>query len=165
MKSIMWILAVGAVMLSSTVLAQDNSTPPDARPVASLTEDSSVMNENVRRAVFTTSVVDREPVDELNSIPGDAGQICFFSEIVNLTGESITHRWIHGEETVAEVTFDIGGPRWRVYSSKVLSPDRTGPWTVEIVNGDGNTLQRATLAHNNRPQEPEASEDQTMQDG
>ena len=165
MKSIILILAAGAVMLCSAVLAQDDSTSVDTPPEASLTEDPSVTNDNVRRAVFTTNVVDREPVDELKSIPGDAGQFCFFSEIVNLTGESITHRWIHGGETVAEVTFNIGGPRWRVYSSKTLPPDLTGPWTVEIVDGDGHTLQRATLAHDDRPQEPAASEDQTIQDG
>lgn len=165
MKSIMWILATGAVMFSSAVLAQDESASPDTPPKVAVTQASSVVNDNVRRAVFTTNVVDREPVDELDSIPRDAANVCFFSEIVNLTGGSITHRWIHGGETMAEVTFDIGGPRWRVYSSKNLDPDRKDSWTVEIVDSVGSTLQRVTLGHDNRPQEPAVNEDQTTQDG
>lgn len=158
MKSIMWVFAAGAVMLSSPLLAQDESTSPDTPPEVRATKTASEAMENVRRAVFTTSVVEREPVDELNSIPHDAVGICFFSEIVNLTGGSITHRWIHGGETVAEVTFNIGGPRWRVYSRKTLPPNGTGTWTVEIVDGAGNILQRATLGYDDGQQGPATGE-------
>jgi hypothetical protein len=164
MKSIMWILAAGAVLLFSVVYAQEDSVSPDVPTGAPATESQSVANDNVRRAVFTTSVVDREPVDELVSIPSDADQICFFSEIVNLAGGLITHRWIHGGETMAEVTFDIGGPRWRVYSRKTLLPGQTGSWTVEVVDGGGNTLQRMMLDREDNPQEPAPVEDQPTED-
>lgn len=171
MKSIMCILAAGVMMLGTAVLAQDDSTPPTPPPdtqaaeVAETTEAPAPASDNVKRSVFTTSVVDREPVDELSAIPVDASKICFFTEIVNLTGTSITHRWINGGETMAEVTFDIGGPRWRVYSIKTLPPDRTGPWTVEIVDDAGNMLQRAEVAHNSQPEAPAPVEEQTTQDG
>jgi hypothetical protein len=165
MKSTTWILTVGAVMLASATSAQVDSTSPDLSQVMPVTEESSVTNDNVKRAVFTTGVIDREPVDELTSVPGDATRIWFFSEIVNLAGSTVTHRWIHGEETLAEVTFGIGGPRWRVYSSKILPPGRTGPWTVEIVDGDGNILHRSKLIHDDHPQEPAAIQDDAEQDG
>jgi hypothetical protein len=145
-------------MLSSAVLAQDESTSADTPPEVLATKTVSATSDNVRRAVFTTSVVKREPVDELDSIPRDAVNICFFSEIVNLTDGSITHRWIHGGEAMAEVTFNSGGPRWRVFSRKTLPPDGTGSWTVEIVDGDGNILQRAALGYDDGQQDPVTSE-------
>jgi hypothetical protein len=119
----------------------------------------------VRRAVFTTNVVDREPVDELKSLTTDANKIYFFTEIVDFAGGTITHRWVYGGETAAEVTFDIGGPRWRVYSSKNLTLDRAGTWTVEIVDGKGNTLDRAEFVYSKKeqstPEEEEESSDES----
>jgi zona occludens toxin (predicted ATPase) len=158
MKSITLILAALAVMFSSAVFAQDDSTSTATKPEETAKETSTAATDNVRRAVFTTSVVDKEPVDELASIPSDAGKICFFSQVVNLTCETITHRWLHNGKAMAEVTINIGGPRWRAYSRKTLPGFGTGSWSVEIVDGYGNTLHRAELAYDNRPQEPAATE-------
>ena len=46
---------------------------------------------------------------------------------------------------MAEVSFETGGQRWRVYSSKRLLPDWLGEWTVVLVDGLSNELGRHEL--------------------
>jgi len=40
---------------------------------------------------------------------------------------------------MADIPFDIGGDRWRVWSSKRLLPGFEGTWTVQVVK-DGKVL-------------------------
>jgi hypothetical protein len=162
MKTIMWMLAVGVVLLATVAgsYAQTDSVPAVAAPDTPASTERTATVDNVRRAVFATDVVDREPVDELKTLTTDANKICFFTEIVDFEGGTITHRWIYNGESVAEVTFDIGGPRWRVYSSKNLTPDWVGTWAVEIVDGEGNTVNKAEFVYSKRePATPEKEEE------
>jgi hypothetical protein len=164
MKTIMWMLAVGVVLFATAAgsLAQTDSVPAVAAPDTPALTDRAATTDNVHRAVFATDVVDREPIDELKSLTTDANRICFFTEIVDFEGGSITHRWIYNGETAAEVTFDIGGPRWRVYSSQTLTPDRTGAWTVEIVDGTGKTVDRAEFVYSEKEElAPEQKDEST----
>jgi hypothetical protein len=103
--------------------------------------------EHVKRAVFTHGISDREPVNAIDSLPTDSTRVYFFTEIVDLAGSSVTHRWNLDGETMAEVPFEIGGPRWRVYSSKKLIPEWAGVWTVEIVDAQGTVLGEERLVY------------------
>jgi hypothetical protein len=163
MKTIMWTLAVGAVLLATVAgsHAQTDSVPAVAAPETPAPTEQSATTDNIRRAVFATDVVDREPIDELKTLTSDANKICFFTEIVDFEGGSITHRWIYNGETAAEVTFDIGGPRWRVYSSKNLTPEWVGTWAVEIVDGKGNTVNRAEFVYSKEEQLTPEAEDES----
>lgn len=91
----------------------------------------------VARAQFTSGIENREPVDELQSIGLDSREVVFFTELRDLEGRAVAHRWIHEGETQAVVDFDVGGPRWRVWSSKDLIPQMQGQWTVEVVDDTG----------------------------
>ena len=104
-------------------------------------------SDNIKRATFTTNVLDREPVDEVDSLGTTSDKIYFFTEIVNFESGSMVHRWIYDGETVAEVTFDISGPRWRVYSTKALMSSQTGEWIVEVTDGHGNVVRKETLVY------------------
>jgi hypothetical protein len=108
-------------------------------------------SQHVKRAVFTTGVVEREPADEIAALKTDVGKVFFFTEIVGMEGKTIIHRWVYNGETKADVSFQIGGAKWRVYSSKTLIPEWAGAWTVEVVDGEGNTLHKATLAYEKTP--------------
>lgn len=99
----------------------------------------------VARAQFTSNVQDREPVDEVNRVTATTDKVYFFTELRGFGGQTVTHRWRHKGEVIAEVPFDVGGPRWRVWSSKNLMPDWAGTWTVEVVDGLGNVVRTATL--------------------
>ncbi len=110
-------------LFSSAVLAADAASPvPDAR---------------VARAIFTTGIVDREPVDELAELPADAGEVYFFTELRGLEGRTVSHRWEYEGRVMAEVPFAVGGDRWRVYSVKTMSPALVGKWTVMVVDESG----------------------------
>jgi hypothetical protein len=101
--------------------------------------------DGVARAVFTTDVVHREPVDEVTTLPLEVTRIHFFTDLRGLAGEAVTHRWERGGEVRAEVRFDVRGPRWRVWSSKELLPGEGGVWTVSVLDGAGNLLASRTL--------------------
>lgn len=98
---------------------------------------SPVPGATVARAIFTTGIEDREPVDELAELPADAGQVYFFTELQGLEGRTVSHRWEYEGRVVAEVPFEVGGPRWRVYSVKTMSPELVGTWTVMVVDESG----------------------------
>lgn len=149
--------ALGILLFAAgSGFAQTDSLPPAQEPDSTpameeantpATTGPTATSDNVRRSNFTTHVMDREPVDDVDSLGTTFDKVFFFTEIVNFEGGSITHRWIYGGETMAEVNFDIGGPRWRVYSSKSLITTRTGEWTVEVVDGQGNVIQTANLVY------------------
>lgn len=102
---------------------------------------------SVARAVFTNQIVDREPADEVTSLPNTVDKVYFFSDLRNLEGQIVTHRWEYNGNTMAEVTFKVGGPRWRVYSSKNLIPGWTGTWTVVVSNEAGETLNTTSFEY------------------
>jgi hypothetical protein len=111
----------------------------------STTTDPSVDSDNVRRAILAEGVEDHEPTVVLESlVPIGHGMIrslFFFTELRGLGGERIRHRWNYLDNTLAEVPFDVQADgRWRVYSSKQVSSDQTGRWTVEVVAADGSVL-------------------------
>lgn len=97
--------------------------------------------DTIARAQFTSAVADREPTDNITSISNDAGRVYYFTEIVNAQGETYTHRWEYQGQTMAQVNFNIGGPRWRVYSEKSLKPEWTGTWTVTVLDSAGNPVK------------------------
>ena len=91
----------------------------------------------VERAIFTSAIFDREPVDELVAVGGNLEEVYFFSELRQLSGRTVTHRWEYEGEVVSEVPFEVGGPRWRVFSKKTLLPTQSGKWTVVVVDESG----------------------------
>jgi len=59
-----------------------------------------------------------------------------------MNGKTITHRWERNGEVMAEVNFNIGGDRWRVYSRKNIKPEWTGQWTVTVTDDQGQALSQ-----------------------
>jgi len=95
----------------------------------------------VERAQFTSAVENREPVDLVTVLGNDHREIRFFTDLRQLAGRTVTHRWEYQGKVMAEIPFQVGGPRWRVYSSKTLLPDQLGKWTVVVVDQSGWPLQ------------------------
>ncbi|MBM6551094.1 DUF2914 domain-containing protein [Marinomonas ostreistagni] len=98
----------------------------------------------IARAQFASDVLDREPIDELGDVIqvqyGEIQRVYFFTDIRDMSGSQVTHRWTLDGELEAEIPFDIGGDRWRVWSSKRLMPGFDGQWTVEVVK-DGEVIE------------------------
>ena len=98
-------------------------------------------------AQFTTGITDREPNDQISFIENDVRTVFFFSDLRNLTGEVVTHRWSYEGRVIASVPFEVRGPRWRVWSSKEMKPEWTGDWTVEILKTDGEVVAAETFSY------------------
>ena len=135
-------------------LAEPDVMPPEALGEGSK-EDPVVVEQLpdplppgvVARAQFTTKVVQREPTDQLEQLTTDYAEVSFFTEFVGLEGHALVHRWEYGGRVISDVPFQIGGPRWRVYSTKTLAPEWIGEWTVSVLDSAGRVLDRRTLEY------------------
>lgn len=138
--------------------ATNDATAVESSPVATdaVTEDSAddsldipatntppAENTNLVRALITSAIENREPVDEIMSINKHQGRVYFFTEFSDMKGKQITHRWEYKGEIIANVNFNIGSNRWRCYSSKNILPEWTGIWTVYVVDDEGKTLKES----------------------
>lgn len=105
----------------------------------------------VARAIFTSAIADREPVDNLTTVSNDTQRVFFFSDLRGLAGQIVTHRWEYNNQVMAEVTFKVGnGARWRVYSSKNLLPEWTGTWTVVVSDENGRPLKASMFEYTDK---------------
>ena len=95
----------------------------------------------IPRALFTTGIDNREPVDIVDSIDSSSSNsITFYSEITNMSGQTVTHQWTHLDKVMFEKTFEVKAERWRVWTSKTLIPNWTGTWTVNVLDADRELL-------------------------
>lgn len=147
--SVLWLVAT--LVLQTTAVfpahAQEEATEEQAE------EEVQAQNQPSVVAQFTTGVENREPVDQITFVESGVKKVFFFSDLRGLTGRTVQHRWIYDGKTVAEVNFEVRGPRWRVWSSKDLLPDWIGDWTVEIAivgsaeDGEGEVIAAETFTY------------------
>jgi len=112
----------------------------------------------ISRATFTTAIDNREPTDEVSTLSTDTSKVFYFSEIKGLKGQTLTHRWEHNGEVQANVSFNVGGNRWRVWSSKNLQPEMSGQWQVMIVDDAGNVLSQNSFDYGDTATETATAE-------
>ena len=95
----------------------------------------------ISRALFTIDIDNREPVAMVESIDSSTNNsISFFTEVNNMSGETITHQWTHQDKVKFEKTFEVKSARWRVWTSKTLIPSWTGTWTVNVLDNERTIL-------------------------
>jgi hypothetical protein len=102
------------------------------------TTNSLFKTKTVSRALLTSGIKQREPADNV-CIP-ENNKITFFTEIKNYANHRVTHRWKYKNETKFELTFNVRGPRWRIWTSKNMYVKWVGPWVIDVVDEDGNVL-------------------------
>jgi hypothetical protein len=102
-------------------------------------------HENISEAVFALNVEDRVPINIVEELDNSLGKIYFFTNIRNLKGEYITHRWIYDDKVMADVRFEVRGPRWRIWSSKNLWHTWIGQWRVQVLLDDATVLFEKTF--------------------
>lgn len=147
-KSVM--ILVAGLFFSTATLAQESMPeqpmPAESMPAESMPQAEASMG-TVARALFTTGVQDREPVDQITRANNTVSTVYFFTELRDLAGHAVTHRWKYNGTVMAEVKFDVGGARWRVFSSKNFVPEWVGEWTVDVVDGDGSVLTSESMTY------------------
>jgi type II secretory pathway predicted ATPase ExeA len=103
----------------------------------------------VVRAQFTTGIREHEPINQLGPViqAAEARQLYYFTELRNMRGETITHRWEHEGRVVTKVPFRIESDSWRVYSRKQLTPATRGNWLVVVTNSKGEVIRRDSFKY------------------
>ena len=115
---------------------------------ATLVLSCNAYSGEVSRAMFTIGVDNREPVIMVDSINSSSyTSISFFTELKDLSGHNITHQWMFDDKVMFEKTFEVKGPRWRVWTSKTLIPSWVGTWTVNVLDDDRSVLSSKSFEY------------------
>ena len=137
--------SLGVLILGALVLSTACSTTQSGTRTKSYSTGNPAGY--VKRSVFTTAIKNHEPINDIGKLRNDQQKIYYFTDLREMQGQKITHRWMYKGKVMAEVSFKVKGPRWRVYSSKRLVPDWLGDWTVLTVDRHGRTLSRNSFAY------------------
>jgi hypothetical protein len=142
--------------------ASELQAEPAEQNVSALPEATGeAMGEGrVVRSAFTTAIAEREPTDAVGELSNQMDRVLFFTELHGLEGRTVVHRWLYRGEVMAEVPFQVGGPRWRVHSSKKLDSSWTGEWTVSVL-ADGEVLSSDGFTYTEIASENAGSETST----
>lgn len=129
---------------STTEVVSQKQFAQDAN-VANVALGAKIDTGKISRAVLTTRVVDKEPVDVLKSDVSNTQfneKIYFFTEVKNLQGNIIHHLWYYQDVLQADITLTISAARYRTYSLKHIDQQQTGDWRVEAVTENGDLLAK-----------------------
>ncbi len=102
---------------------------------------------SVARAQFTTSIINKEPVDQVVLLGNDITQVYYFTDLRHLFGKTITHRWEYQGDIVADIPIEVEGPRWRTDSRMILDSSMLGKWTVLVMDDSGWVLKATTFEY------------------
>lgn len=134
--------AVSVEAVSIKPAVRKPALPNTVRPSAAVTGGD---DDRVARAVFSKHIENKEPSGSLQQASPSLEEVYFFTELRGMKGEKATHRWSFNHKTISEITFDIDGPRWRIWSKKTLFEKKPGIWTAAVINEAGEVLTEHTL--------------------
>ena len=134
-------LCTTGLVLTLAAATHAESGAGGASDATSASATASAPTGTVARAIITNAIDQREPVDQVAQVGNDQTAIVFFTELRDLKDQEVTHRWTFNGQVMAEVPFQVGGERWRVWSTKQLQPIWLGSWQVDVVAKDGTILE------------------------
>jgi len=107
---------------------------------------SAAAKMSVSRYAFARDVTAREPSGEAKVFPSSAGEVYFFTQLVDIgPAVDIYHVWLHEGVEAARVPLNVEGPSWRTWSKKKIIPQYKGNWTVEVRTFDDKVLLAASF--------------------
>ncbi len=93
-----------------------------------------ILGGSVSRSAFTEAVVNSEPKSRLIELPNNKQFLYYFTELKGMAGQTITHRWLFNGATISDKKFNIGAPRWRIWSNLTLNNEWLGEWKVQVID-------------------------------
>lgn len=151
-KTILTALCGGLLLATGIAQAAPQAASSTAAPAAATstpaaTESMAATSGEVARAQFTTAIANHEPTDDVTTLDNSHTKIYFFTDLKNMSGQTVTHRWSFNGNMVAEVQLTPKAAHWRTYSSKNLDPVMTGTWSVEVLDAAGNVLAKKSFEY------------------
>ena len=94
----------------------------------------------IKEMLFATDVVDREPVDSVETFTTSNEQaLCHIRVFNNGKPKQVTFRWLYNGKEYFKFAANIGtSPSWRTYTSVI---PKVGDWKVQILNSHGEVLR------------------------
>ena len=135
------------LIIESDIAAETSAATTNATAPVAMKEQSGFSRGSVVRSAFTRDIAEREPTENLQNLTNENGHVKFFTELRDMSGQTAIHRWEYEGKVVAEIEFNVKGPRWRVWSSKSFVPQWTGDWKVSVVNGAGEVISEKNLSY------------------
>lgn len=122
---------------------------PEARDSTRADRDERRLNvgRGVSLAQFTTQISRRLPGNQVSVLSDPNQAVSFFTELVDMQGRTVTHRWRYGGVVVYEASSTINGFKWRFWSTQILPADKAGIWSVEVVDESDRILQSQRLEY------------------
>ncbi len=157
------------VLASGASADAERMDAPEAEPIqqmstatAPITADArsgvpGAAEPEVARALLTRGIHEREPIDQVDTLGSNQKIVYFFTDLRNLQGVTITHRWELEGLLMAEVPFTVGAARWRVWSSKNLVAESVGNWVVSVVGSAGQVLESTSFSYSATAADPPTS--------
>jgi len=123
------------------------SAPAFAQTPTTMSAKAAPGTPTVAHAVFALGIQARTPVNPVTTLTNNVQRIYYFTDLRNMAGQTVTDSWTYNGVVMAKVTFHVGGPRWRVWSTKTLLPGQLGTWTVTVVDAQGNVLAKNSFTY------------------
>lgn len=101
----------------------------------------------VTKATFTTGIADGAPIDYRQEFDTGTPVIYFYTEVLGLQGQSVTHRWKREGKVMQEVAIPVKREREGVWSKSSMQPEWTGSWIVEVLDGQGKVIERYSFSY------------------
>jgi hypothetical protein len=134
------ICLTAVICFAIPVWGQDAAQPAPLPAAETVSAESSDIK--IEDAAVCQEVVDRAPVGTSDVFFKETVKLFCFCRVVGAeSGTQITHNWYHKGNLKASVKLNVGSSNYRTWSSKVLLPEWTGEWMVEILSEDGSPLE------------------------
>jgi hypothetical protein len=104
---------------------------------------------NVRRALLTYEINNKEPVGEIaqtvNVSQTKPVPVYYYTELYKMNGRKVYHEWLQNGAIVSRQELIISADRWRTSSRRLLTDNAKGNWTVRLVDENGQLLNEKTF--------------------
>ncbi|NOY61564.1 MAG: DUF2914 domain-containing protein [Gammaproteobacteria bacterium] len=134
MRTLAFIISALSIALSLHATAGDEENTP---PIVG----------HVDKAVFSSGISNRQPVDDIVTLKNSRNVIYYYTELSNLKGRKISHAWYYQGKETSKVTFVVGASQQSVYSKKTLDRRHTGKWMVIVVDESGWALKASVFQY------------------
>ncbi len=99
---------------------------------------------NVRRALLTYEINNKEPVGEVagtvNVSQKKPALVYYYTELRKMNNRKVYHEWLKNDAVVSRQEMILSADRWRTSSHKLLADNDRGNWAVRLVDEDGQLL-------------------------
>lgn len=103
----------------------------------------------VSEAVITTQIIDRAPVDAIQTYPASVEKLFCFTRVTGAAADTtITHVWYLRGVEKSRIELLVRSSDWRTWSAKTIFPGSGGDWKVEVLDAEGKLLKSIAFTLN-----------------